>query len=61
MATSATAFLSANDEKESLKEAVNKLIRLGYLKPEVMATSATEGYRIIPPIFEKYLVGMGLI
>ncbi|MBM3238430.1 AAA family ATPase [Candidatus Poribacteria bacterium] len=56
------AFLSANDEKERLKEAVNKLIRLGYLKPEVMATSATEeGYRILPPIFEKYLVGMGLI
>ncbi len=49
------AFLSANDEKESLKEAVNKLIRLGYLE------SKEEGYRILPPIFEKYLVGMGLI
>jgi len=49
------AFLSASDEKESLREAVNKLIRLGYLAP------AKEGYRILPPIFEKYLVGMGLI
>jgi AAA+ ATPase superfamily predicted ATPase len=48
-------FLSSRHNNADITETVNKLIRLGYLQ------QSAEGYRVLPPIFESYLLAMGLI